>query len=405
MSATIKTELHGAIGELRVAYKLGHRDARHAAAELALSLAAAPVPPQEGEREAFERMVTDAIKTARYVFEGCQQDPADVINYIDGLMRVALDDRAALAAGRADEEAAVIDRLEKLLAGVAIALKGDELPLHRHSYHDLPGVAVILKMELDLYRSQAVPSQPAALSARKDWQRRAVEVGFEYWRASDAHGVTCKAAQAIELLEELLGVEVEITDAAPPKCSSCDDSGKIGDQPCPDCDPPAALPAEVVKGLLSKLMTAKIVIANLPELPGYNGSILTIDDTEAAKIAADLEELYDALATPIAAQPAAAEPKCEPGCFYYGTRVDCEACNPEAFPPAAPAQAAAVPEAEATLSDAGVLKVLDVYTKRIKVLEALAADPGEIAYQLTKRLVIDMPTARAAVDAAFKEMK
>lgn len=28
-------------------------------------------------------------------------------------------------------------------------------------------------------------------------------------------------------------------------------------------------------------------------------------------------------------------------------------------------------------------------------------DRGEIAYQLTKRLVIDMPTARAAVDAAL----
>ena len=37
---------------------------------------------------------------------------------------------------------------------------------------------------------------------------------------------------------------------------------------------------------------------------------------------------------------------------------------------------------------------------------ALATDgnerlAGEIAYQLTKRLVIDMPTARAAVDAAL----
>lgn len=34
---------------------------------------------------------------------------------------------------------------------------------------------------------------------------------------------------------------------------------------------------------------------------------------------------------------------------------------------------------------------------------AAAVNPGEIAYQLTKRLVIDMPTARAAVDAAISQ--
>ena len=32
------------------------------------------------------------------------------------------------------------------------------------------------------------------------------------------------------------------------------------------------------------------------------------------------------------------------------------------------------------------------------------AQRGEIAYQLTKRLVIDMPTARAAVDAAIADV-
>jgi hypothetical protein len=39
-----------------------------------------------------------------------------------------------------------------------------------------------------------------------------------------------------------------------------------------------------------------------------------------------------------------------------------------------------------------------------KVATAAAVDPGEIAYQLTKRLVIDMPTARAAVDAALSQI-
>ncbi|MCP3017985.1 hypothetical protein [Cupriavidus basilensis] len=56
---------------------------------------------------------------------------------------------------QADEDAYVIDRLSKLLAGVAIALKGDEQPLMRHSYHDLPEMAATLKLELDLYRANA----------------------------------------------------------------------------------------------------------------------------------------------------------------------------------------------------------------------------------------------------------
>jgi len=40
----------------------------------------------------------------------------------------------------------------------------------------------------------------------------------------------------------------------------------------------------------------------------------------------------------------------------------------------------------------------------LATLEMLATLPGKIAYQLTKRLVIDMPSARAAVDAALEEV-
>ena len=52
---------------------------------------------------------------------------------------------------------------------------------------------------------------------RKDWQKRCVDIGFTYWRASDAHGVTCTEEQAAQLLAELLGVEVQITDEPLPK--------------------------------------------------------------------------------------------------------------------------------------------------------------------------------------------
>jgi hypothetical protein len=41
-------------------------------------------------------------------------------------------------------------------------------------------------------------------------QQKAIDHGFKYWRAPDAHGVTATNAQAVDLLQDLLGVEVEI---------------------------------------------------------------------------------------------------------------------------------------------------------------------------------------------------
>jgi hypothetical protein len=42
------------------------------------------------------------------------------------------------------------------------------------------------------------------------WQRRCLAEGFKYWRAPDAHGVTCTKEQAENMLAAVLGVEVEI---------------------------------------------------------------------------------------------------------------------------------------------------------------------------------------------------
>lgn len=47
--------------------------------------------------------------------------------------------------------------------------------------------------------------------------------------------------------------------------------------------------------LRSKIISAAIIIENLPELPGYNGSILTLDDTEAERISKDLNEACAAI--------------------------------------------------------------------------------------------------------------
>jgi hypothetical protein len=47
--------------------------------------------------------------------------------------------------------------------------------------------------------------------------------------------------------------------------------------------------------LIRRLAVASAIIGNLPEIPGYNGSVLAIDDTEADRIAADLDEICAAL--------------------------------------------------------------------------------------------------------------
>lgn len=58
---------------------------------------------------------------------------------------------------------------------------------------------------------------------------------------------------------------------------------------------PSALPDDVVKDtdrekVLRILSVASSIIGNLPQLPGYNGSVLTIDDVEAERIANDLDK-------------------------------------------------------------------------------------------------------------------
>lgn len=47
--------------------------------------------------------------------------------------------------------------------------------------------------------------------------------------------------------------------------------------------------------VISRLRTAAAIIRCLPELPGYNGSLLTIDDEEAARIEADISDCVSEL--------------------------------------------------------------------------------------------------------------
>lgn len=66
------------------------------------------------------------------------------------------------AADRTEEDAYVIDRMSKTLAGIAIAIRGPELPLHRHSFHDLPERAQVMALERDLLRLQVAELQARA---------------------------------------------------------------------------------------------------------------------------------------------------------------------------------------------------------------------------------------------------
>lgn len=95
---------------------------------------------------------------------------------------------------------------------------------------------------IDAAPGAAIAAREQAGLTRDTIQKKALEHGFEYWRASDAHGVTGTRSRAIELLQDLIGVEVEIEDNG---CSTCDGTGMIGGPsyyspdeggvPCPDC--------------------------------------------------------------------------------------------------------------------------------------------------------------------------
>ena len=73
--------------------------------------------------------------------------------------------------------------------------------------------AELVKPDAPTVEDEPAPQMPEAL--RDSLQRRCVEWGV-YWRAPDAHGVDLTHEQALELLRDALGVEVEIAAAPRP---------------------------------------------------------------------------------------------------------------------------------------------------------------------------------------------
>jgi hypothetical protein len=75
-------------------------------------------------------------------------------------------------------------------------------------------VAVVHRL-LRAVRAASTSANVARLSI-DDLQGKALEHGFKYWRASDAHGITGTAEQAENLIADLIGVEVEVTSQISP---------------------------------------------------------------------------------------------------------------------------------------------------------------------------------------------
>ena len=123
-------------------------------------------PPAEGTPR------TDAaVKTCDYGSTG-------VLEYVDvefseQLERELQAERQRCEGLGADvaDEAEVRERLAKLLADTAIALKGPELPLQGHDWSDLPKVAHELKLAYDLAEHMLQQAESRAASAEKDARR------------------------------------------------------------------------------------------------------------------------------------------------------------------------------------------------------------------------------------------
>lgn len=65
-----------------------------------------------------------------------------------------------------DEEAHIRDRMAKLLAETAVALKGPEKALHRHGWQDLPDVAAKQSVALKLAREVLMSVMETSSSTR-----------------------------------------------------------------------------------------------------------------------------------------------------------------------------------------------------------------------------------------------
>lgn len=114
-----------------------------------------------------------------------------------------------------EEDAFIIKQLATLLADIAITLKGPELALHRHSYHDLPELAQKMKLELDLHRMQEATSKTDTGAVRNTALEEAAksidQIDDSYapeYRACQEHIRALKSATPFTIKEEPTGEQL-----------------------------------------------------------------------------------------------------------------------------------------------------------------------------------------------------
>lgn len=118
-------------------------------------------------------------------YTGTPRHPSDIASDPEGLL--ILEPGAPLRAAPKPQPADKLMTTAEVLAEVVRCMK--------ETGHDYPAEQV----------------RTAALTLH-DCQERCIAEGFKYWRAPDAHGVTCTKEQAENMLAAVLGVEVEIEE-------------------------------------------------------------------------------------------------------------------------------------------------------------------------------------------------
>jgi hypothetical protein len=153
------------------------------------------------------------IKARLTVYDLCQGKikwtmsiPADPANDTDLIFMDALNDASDRIAELERQNAelreslgegdALRDKLAKLLSGVAVGLKGEELPLHRHGWHDLPELATVLRIECEKLRQQ----NAELVKALKDSRNHIME----WWEQESQELPPARSPEFVERLDTII---------------------------------------------------------------------------------------------------------------------------------------------------------------------------------------------------------
>jgi hypothetical protein len=128
-----------------------------------------------------------------------EQDPNEQANISGSDLAILIDEIKTLKADL-EESDGVRGILAKHLAGVAIALKGPELALHRNGYHDLAEKAQVALLEIELlkHENQRLTGEAKVLRDLLIFARNVIEVVI-----ADGDSDTEEQAEFITLVDEI----------------------------------------------------------------------------------------------------------------------------------------------------------------------------------------------------------